>query len=442
MEKVFSILAALLLMANVYAQSPEKMSYQAVIRNNLNTLVTNQPIGMRISILQGSANGTVEYLETQTPTTNGNGLVSIEIGGGAVVSGTFSSIDWANGPFFITTETDPTGGTTYTITGTSQLLSVPYALHAKTAETLQVGVPETDPIFGASVARGITGADTVNWNNKLDGYAETDPFFRSSVASEITEADTTNWNNKLDGYTETDPSVPTGTQTGDMQYWNGTSWKVLAATENEGATLQMKNGKPTWTGGTYTPNVTNPITGKVWMDRNLGASQVATSSTDTAAYGDLYQWGRGKDGHEIRTSDTTSILSNSDNPGHGYFIINANSPFDWRNQQNDNLWQGVNGINNPCPAGYRLPTEAEWDAERASWSTNNAEGAFSSPLKLPMAGLRDFTSGVFAQVGSNGRYWSSTIDGGRTRYLFFFWAATNLSTFQRAQGLSIRCIKD
>ena len=116
-----------------FAQAPEKMSYQAVVRNTTNNLVTNQPVGMQISILQGSATGTAVYIETQTPTSNANGLVSLEIGGGTVVSGNMATINWANGPYFIKTETDPTGGSSYTITGTSQLLSAPYALYAKTS---------------------------------------------------------------------------------------------------------------------------------------------------------------------------------------------------------------------------------------------------------------------------------------------------------------------
>ena len=142
MRKIFSIFSAVLLTASVYAQSPEKMSYQAVIRNSSNQLVTNQTVGMQISILQGSASGTVVYTETQTPTTNANGLISIELGGGTVVSGNFSTINWANGPYFVKTETDPdgaTGGLSYTITGTSQLLSVPYAIYAKTAESIVGG---------------------------------------------------------------------------------------------------------------------------------------------------------------------------------------------------------------------------------------------------------------------------------------------------------------
>jgi len=138
MEKIITICAAILMTASMLAQAPQKMSYQAVIRNTSNALVTNSAVGMRISILQTSPNGTAVYVETQTPTTNANGLASIEIGSGTVVSGNFSTIDWANGPYFVKTETDPTGGTNYTITGTSQLLSVPYALHAKNTDSWSV----------------------------------------------------------------------------------------------------------------------------------------------------------------------------------------------------------------------------------------------------------------------------------------------------------------
>lgn len=124
--------------------------------------------------------------------------------------------------------------------------------------------------------------------------------------------------------------------------------------------------------------------GKCWLDRNLGATQVATSSTDVNAYGDLFQWGRGADGHQKRTSGTTSSLSSTDVPGHAYFITLSS---DWRSPQNDNLWQGYNGINNPCPSGYRVPNESDWLSEKASWSSQNASGAFASSLKSPAAGL-------------------------------------------------------
>jgi hypothetical protein len=133
MRKIYSILAVLLLTVSVFAQAPQKMSYQAVIRNSSNALITSTPVGMQISILQGSSNGTAVYVETQTPSTNANGLVSLEIGTGTIVTGTFAGINWAAGPYFIKTETDPTGGTAYTIAGTNELMSVPYALFSANA---------------------------------------------------------------------------------------------------------------------------------------------------------------------------------------------------------------------------------------------------------------------------------------------------------------------
>ena len=135
MKKIITIYAAILMTTSLFAQAPNKMSYQAVIRNTSGALVTSTSVGMQISILQGSASGTAVYLETQTPTSNANGLVSIEIGGGTVVSGNFATIDWATGPYFVKTETDLAGGTNYSVTGTSQLLSVPYALYAKNTDS-------------------------------------------------------------------------------------------------------------------------------------------------------------------------------------------------------------------------------------------------------------------------------------------------------------------
>jgi hypothetical protein len=215
-------------------------------------------------------------------------------------------------------------------------------------------------------------------------------------------------------------------------------------------------------------------TGRIWMDRNLGASQVATSSSDEKAYGDLYQWGRGTDGHQLRTSDTTSKLSSKDVPGNALFIITQiitqsppnttqiNPYQDWRKPQNDNLWQGVNGVNNPCPAGFRLPTELEWYAEQQSWLGGiNSEGAINSPLKLPLAGSRNSLIGQFIpkinELGAGGYYWSSTI---ATRFfepflqisLFMYVSTSNprfdnsgnriINASDRGGGKSVRCIKD
>ena len=142
MKKLYTLIASVVITSAVFAQAPSKMSYQAVVRDAGDVLVTSQVVGMQLSIVQGSVSGTVVYVETQTPTSNLNGLVSLEIGSGTVVSGTFNSIDWSKGQYFIKTETDPTGGRTYTITGTSQLMSVPYALHANTADSIIGGATQ------------------------------------------------------------------------------------------------------------------------------------------------------------------------------------------------------------------------------------------------------------------------------------------------------------
>ena len=127
------IIITVLCAVSLFAQTPEKFSYQAVVRNASNTLVTDAQVGVRVSILQGSTSGNAVYVETHTATTNTNGLLTIEIGGGTIQQGAFAGIDWANGLFFLKTETDPAGGTNYTITSTQQLLSVPYALYSKEA---------------------------------------------------------------------------------------------------------------------------------------------------------------------------------------------------------------------------------------------------------------------------------------------------------------------
>jgi len=193
--------------------------------------------------------------------------------------------------------------------------------------------------------------------------------------------------------------------------------------------------------------VYSPATGRVWMDRNLGASRVATSYDDAAAFGDLYQWGRLTDGHQLRTSGVIATPSSTDEPGHPYFISPGTyATWDWRDPYNSNLWQGgVAAINNPCPSGFRLPTKSEFTAEASSFNPINMYGAFASPLKLTAGGHRKAITAVIENAGISGDYWISDPHG--NQWSDYFWitelgAVINIQGASRAQGKSVRCIMD
>ena len=158
MKKVLLICTIFMIATFAFAQAPQKMSYQAIIRNANNVVVASSFIGIKISVVKGSINGTAVFVERHTKMTNSNGLVSLEIGSGTTLSGSFSGIDWGKGPYFIKTETDPTGETNYSIVGATELLSVPYALFAATSGTSSaVGAAGPAGATGPQGPAGATG---------------------------------------------------------------------------------------------------------------------------------------------------------------------------------------------------------------------------------------------------------------------------------------------
>lgn len=188
----------------------------------------------------------------------------------------------------------------------------------------------------------------------------------------------------------------------------------------------------------------------IFLDRNLGALSTDVNSTDS--WGDLYQWGRQTDGHEKRLSDTTLVLSNNYEAGHSKFIVDEKKSNDWMINPDDDLWLGEEGLTNPCPCGYRLPTSEEWRAllnlgfevkvtEDSYYYLSIAQGQ----LILPAAGLRNAYTGHFIHIGTRGYYWAAnTISAGTSSCIDFNRddLVPNITTYGfRAFGRSVRCVK-
>jgi hypothetical protein len=410
MKKYFTLLALVITLI-LSAQAPQGFKYQATVRNSSGGLMINQNVNFKFNIMLNSQTTLPIYSENHQTQTDNLGQVNLTIGMGITSTGTFTGINWANGNYYLGIELNTGSG--YVAMGTTQLLSVPYALYANTAGNSQISTPNL-----ASVLAVNNGANNLQIKNLAD---------------------------------------PTDAQDAVTKVFVGSQFYTQSQVDNIVASLQtqinnLQNTYLTYPIGTIHCNQTNPtavvpvinaVTGKTWMDRNLGATQVATSITDASAYGDLYQWGRRADVHQCRNSSTTTTLSSTDQPTDGHLfilIVTLNSPCDWRSPQNNNLWQGVNGLNNPCPIGYRLPTNAELDSERLSWVSDNSSGAFASPLKFPMGGNRSIIGGNIDGIGF-GWYWSSTVSNTRSVSLSIG-NFSNLGSGDRASGYSVRCIKD
>lgn len=199
--------------------------------------------------------------------------------------------------------------------------------------------------------------------------------------------------------------------------------------------------------------ITSSVTGRKWLDRNLGAPNTPSGHNDWANYGDLFQWGRAGDGHQLviraattnataAVNGTTTARSGADIPGHSLFIITTADPFNWRNPGNDNLWQSPARTNNPCPAGWHVPTLDEWFAE----NLGGLPQAFTQ-LKITSGGMRNGTDGDFAFTTNDGLYWTSSYNAGNwVATQFNFGSGPGGSAYgqaaMRTVGLSVRCIKD
>ena len=506
MKKTSLLILGLILSAITFAQSPNKMSFQTVVRNSQGKLVLNKSIGVRISILQSTSTGTPVYVETHTKASNANGLLTLEVGSGSVATGTFSTIDWSQGPYFLKTEMDVNGGTNYTISGVTEFVSVPFAKLAENANNAN--------------------------NAKMSDAVKT---------------------------------VANGANVGDMNYWNGATWVPLNA-GSEGQTLTFCGGKPTWTIGgvcpgtitalncssatnngtlnatttasgitsvisytggnggshngqvvtstgvtgltatlspgtfangngslTYTITGTPAISGTASFALNIGGKTCTLSrpvaiapQNPTSGYGSnitdvegnsyktvyigTQQW-MGENLKVSKYSDGTTIPNFTDNTQ-----WQNNTTGAWAYYNNDAAnnakygklynWYAVskttNGNKNICPTGWHVPTDAEWtvlteylggesvaggklkEVGTTNWNSPNT-GSTNMSLFTGLPGGYRYDGGGYSTIGSNGNWWSSTEYNTYVAwfsYLYYGNGRTNRLNYNKNTGFSVRCLRD
>ena len=482
----------ILMCSSVIAQAPETMSYQAIVRDAGGNLVVSHAVGMQISILQGSASGPAVYVETQTPTSNANGLVSIEVGGGTVVSGDFSTIDWVIGPYFIKTETDPTGGTGYSIIGTVKLMSVPYALHTKTSEGLKGDliiadgkvkfndVINLDPKSSEPI-NPVEGDMYINSSNNqiycfLNGEWSQLITANTPIMSTKTITSITSYSAQGGGYitydrgaavinrgvcwsTTMDPTINDnftrdGTGIGDFTslitgLTANTTYYLRAYATNSVGTGYGNQKQFT------TETFTDPRDGKsyeietigtqTWMTENLAyLPEVSPPSVGSEAANHYYVYGY--DGTDVAAAKATLNYST-------YGVL--------YNYESAKI---------SCPVGWHLPTDGEWiilemflgmstfDSNFYGWRTSGEVGRkLKSTSGWDNDGNGDNTSrfnavpggymyeNYFSGINRHTTIWTNTFYNANkpyTRILYDYSNGINRNSEVKNFGLSVRCIKD
>ena len=237
---------------------------------------------------------------------------------------------------------------------------------------------------------------------------------------------------------------------GEIQVYNGNNvWTNLIGETAAGAficgtstvTFTYNGARVTYGTISRTINGVN----KCWLDRNLGASQVATIRTDAASYGHYFQWGRGDDGHQLSTSSITPtklVLGTNSS----LFVWKNGVNTNWLTVNNNDLWQGVNGINNPCPAGFKVPTKDDIAAEMATWPGGAAwDAAYNNPLKIPSAGVRNADNAAMVNVGTVPDLWTSSIGNNSNEEWNYEGNGSSPGYFYsgpaRINGIPVRCVK-
>jgi uncharacterized protein (TIGR02145 family) len=385
----------LVLFSSVSAQTPQRFTYQAVIRNPSNALLANQAVGMRVSILQGSATGTAVYVETHTATTTANGQVNLEIGGGNVVSGTMAGINWSTGSYFMRTETDPAGGTNYSLVNTTRPQSVPYAMHAATAAN--------------GVSNGTVSNQMMYWNGTA--WVALNPGSNGQVLTICNG--TLTWT--------TGGQCPVTVVPCPPQNVFNTSITYVTMTDQEGnAYKTVTIGTQVWMAenlrtGRYRNGESIPIVSSAasWDGYNRSATcwYGNDSINNHCAYGRLYNW--------YVVSDSRNLC-----------------PSGWHVPSDAEFTTLTNTLGGESVAGGKLKSATGWDLGGNGTNTSGFSGR-------PGGGRN--ASGAFTTQGSVGTWWTTTKIGNDSAWLRNI--TLNTVTVERgtdalAIGRSIRCLKD
>ncbi|VVH58895.1 hypothetical protein BSPCLSOX_1674 [uncultured Gammaproteobacteria bacterium] len=347
------------------------------------------------------------------------------------------------------TPTELRASTLYTVTATNTI-----GQSAIATVDLEILLADSVPATLTAVATGAPNEITLSWARVTGATA-----YRVYQTTDITFAKAGNSDpSQFSAYSPAATSTDT-TATSITITLSGAATVYYVVTAINGNVESFSNPIPAAaTAHAFKFGQVTSSTGQVWMDRNLGASQVATSSTDPASYGDLYQWGRPADGHQIRTSAITATLATNTTPGHADFITTTDSQsfYDWMlpNIDDDGALRSAflaktdgSGV---CPTGFNVPTEVQLKAEKDIWDTTNnpAASAFNSVLKLPVAGTRLRWTGRLGNIGDVAYYWTRSVPDSQlyryARYLYFGKHSTHPAFYnvERSEGKSIRCIKN
>ena len=500
MKKTSLLILGLILSAITFAQAPNKMSFQTVVRNSQGKLVLNKSIGVRISILQATSTGTAVYVETHTKSSNANGLLTLEVGSGSVATGTFATIDWSQGPYFLKTEMDVNGGTNYTISGVTEFVSVPFALNANNAKMSDAT---------KSLSNGANVGDMNYWNGttwvplNAGSEGQTLTFCGGKPTWTIGgicpgTITALNCSSATNNGTLTATTTATSV-TSVISYTGGNggthNGQIVTSTGVTGLTATLQAG--TFANGngslTYTITGTPATSGTASFGLNIGGKTCVVTRTvaiapqnPTSGYGSnitdiegnsyktVYigtQLWMGENLKTAKYNDGTTIPNITDNTQ-----WQNNTTGAWAYYNNDAVnnakygklynWYAVsktsNGNKNMCPTGWHIPTDAEWkvltdylggnsvaggklkEVGTISWNSPNTSATNTSLFTGLPGGFR-YSNGYYYGVGDYGTWWSSTEDNTNnawSRNLGYGDGLANRGNGTKEHGFSVRCLRD